>query len=757
MRAWLVGLVLGHLVLAAPVAPLPLPVPTAWLMLAGILLGVVRRGLPACGFLVGFAWAAFAMQQLLESRLPGCLDGAEELMVVDVVSEPRRREDGAYTFSADVRSTRAGLCADVLGRRLRLTWYEAPGIGQGERWRVLARLRTPWAYQNPGGFDFERWLLAEGLNGSGYVVSGTRIGGPRASWRAPWLEGVRGYLETEHPAAAGVLYALVSGDGSLIASAGWRTLRDTGTVHLMVVSGLHVGLVAGMGYQIARLAVRALPLVLLWVPARRAGALGGVCAASGYVALTGGGVPGLRALCMSALVLGALAWGRRLSPWLVWLVALALVLVGQPAVVHRQGLWLSFGAVAVLIWFFAGRSVREPRLAGVAAALVRAQYALLLGLSPLLVMLQGQIPSSGPVANLVAVPVISFLVIPAALIGALLMELVPFLGEAALGMAAVVVAQLMGVLEASASLPPLVAAPRLLPVFVALATGLVMLACGGSGRHLLLCLAWAVWALPPDHGLPRGEFRVLAMDVGQGSAVLVDTKRHRLLFDAGPRYPSGFDLGAQVVLPTLVATGSPRLDALVISHADIDHSGGKGAVVGAVPVGEVYESRPDSESSRCSAGQSWRWDGVDFRFLHPPPLARARGLGSNDASCVLLIDNGRERALLPGDIGAAVEGQLLRALDPVDVLLAAHHGSASSSSRAFVRVLEPDVVFISAGRRNRYGHPHPDVVGRFAEVGARVHSTAEHGALVWDSRTPGSVRRWRRDTPRYWVQGSQAD
>jgi competence protein ComEC len=212
-----------------------------------------------------------------------------------------------------------------------------------------------------------------------------------------------------------------------------------------------------------------------------------------------------------------------------------------------------------------------------------------------------------------------------------------------------------------------------------------------------------------------------------------------------------------VVVPTLVATGPPQLDPLEISHADIDHSGGKGAVRGALGVGEVYESRPGSESSRCSAGQSWRWDGVDFRFLHPPPVARARGLGSNDASCVLLIDNGRQRVLLPGDIGAAVEGRLLRMLDPVSVVLAAHHGSASSSSRAFVRVLEPDVALISAGRRNRYGHPHPDVVGRFAEVGARVHSTAEHGALVWDSRMPGSVRQWRRDTARYWVQGSRAD
>ncbi len=752
MRAWLVGLALGHLLLAAPVAPIPLPIPPAWLMLVGSLLGLPRRARLVSGFLVGLAWGAMAIQPLLELRLPGCLDGADELIVVDVASEPRRREDGAYTFTAIIRGGPAGFCADVAGRRLRLTWYEAPEIRQDERWRLRARLRAPWAYQNPGGFDFERWLLAEGLNGTGYVVSGTRVGLSSASWRSTWLGNMRDRLEADHPEAAGVLYALVSGDGSLIGSERWQTLRDTGTIHLMVVSGLHVGLVAGMGYQLARVAARAFPLALLWLPARRAGAFGGAGAAAAYVALTGGGVPGIRAFCMSALILVALAWGRRLSPWLVWLLALALVVVGQPAVVHRQGFWFSFGAVAVLIWCFAGRSARRAGLMAAGPTLVRAQYALLLGLSPFLVMLQGQIPSSGPLANLVAVPVTSFLVIPAVLLGALLIELLPVFGEFALGFAAVLVVELMRFLEAAAVAPPMAAASQLLPASMALATALLVLSSASPPRHLVLCLGWLVWAIPPAGAVPAGEFRVITMDVGQGSAVLVDTRRRRLLFDAGPRYPSGFDLGAQVVVPTIVATGPPRLDALVISHADIDHRGGMAAVLGSVPVGEVYESRPEPGFSRCAAGQSWRWDGVEFRFLHPPVPERARAVGSNDGSCVLLIDNGRERVLLPGDIGAAVEGQLLRELDPVRVVMAAHHGSASSSSRAFVRVLEPDVVLISAGRLNRYGHPHPDVVGRFEDVGASVHVTAFHGALEWDSRRPWAVRRWRLDRQRYWAQ-----
>lgn len=731
---------------------------------------MLRRGLLVSGCLVGFAWAALAMEQLLAFRLPGCLDGSDQLIEIELGSEPRRRQDGANIFAAVISGSNTGLCADVEGRRLRLTWYDAPEMGQGERWRVRVRLRGPWAYQNPGGFDFERWLLAEGLNGSGYVISGTRLGGiggiddvgsSGPAWRARWLKHLRNYLQAEHPAAAGVLYALVSGDGSLIAAEGWRLLRDTGTIHLMVVSGLHVGLVAGMGYQLAHLAARGFPLALLWFPARRAGALGGAIAAAGYVALTGGGVPGLRALCMSALILGALAWGRRLSPWSVWLVALALVLVGQPAVVHRQGLWLSFGAVAALIWFFAGRSVRGRGLPELASTLVRAQYALLLGLSPVVVVLQSQISSSGPLANLVAVPVISFLVIPAALLGSVLLELIPRLGEWILQVGAVIVVELMEILEASALLAPIAAAPRLLPASLALASGLVLLASGGLRRHLALCLACVVWAIPPEHGLPSGEFRVIALDVGQGSAVLVDTSRRRLLFDAGPRYPSGFDLGAQVVVPTVVATGSPRLDALVISHADVDHSGGRRAVLARLPVGEVYESTPgpgpDRGSSRCVAGQAWRWDDVSFRILHPPPSGRTRDLGSNDGSCVMLIDNGRERVLLPGDVGAAVEGQLLRELGPVRVVLAAHHGSATSSSRAFVRVLEPDVVLVSAGRRNRYGHPHPAVLARYEAVGAEIHVTARHGALEWDSRTPGSVRRWRGDRIRYWVNVPDVD
>lgn len=757
MRAWLIGLVLGHLALAAPIAPVPLPIAPVWLMLAGILLAVLRRGFLASGFLVGFAWGALAIEQLLALRLPGCMDGTDQVVEIELAGDPRRRADGSQTFAADITATGPGLCADVRGRRLRLTWYEGPEMRQGERWRVRVRLRTPWAFQNPGGFDFERWLLAEGLNGSGYILGGVRVGAGSPSWRSAWLSNLRDHLQAEHPAAAGVLYALVSGDGSLIAPAGWRLLRDTGTVHLMVVSGLHVGLVAAMGYQLMRLAARSFPVALLWLPARRAGALGGAVAAAAYVALTGGGVPGLRALCMAVLVLAALAWGRRFAPWSLWLVALAVVTITQPQVVHLQGLWLSFGAVAVLIWSFAGRRVRGRRPLASAATLVRAQYALLLGLSPILVVLQGQISTSGPLANLVAVPVISFLVVPAALVGTSLLELLPGIAETVLRSGSAVASALMTILQAAALLSPVPAAPHLLPAAMAMATALVVLASGGLRRHMALCLAWMIWAVPPKHGLLAGEFRVIALDVGQGSAVLVDTSRHRLLFDAGPRYPSGFDLGAQVVVPSIIATGTPRLDRLVISHADIDHSGGKEAVRARLPVHEVLESVPGPGSTRCVAGQVWSWDAVRFRILHPPPSVGVDPPESNDGSCVLLIDNGRERVLLPGDVGSAVEGQLLRELGPVRVLLAAHHGSASSSSRAFVRVLEPDVALISAGKGNRYGHPRPEVLERYVNVGASVHVTAFHGALEWDSRKPDAVRRWRGDPIRYWVQGRDAE
>jgi competence protein ComEC len=251
--------------------------------------------------------------------------------------------------------------------------------------------------------------------------------------------------------------------------------------------------------------------------------------------------------------------------------------------------------------------------------------------------------------------------------------------------------------------------------------------------------------------VPAGEFRVMALDVGQGSSIVVDTSNHRLLFDAGPRYPSGFDLGAAVVVPSIGATGARRLDVMVLSHSDLDHRGGAQSVLDALAPARVFESVPGPAAERCTAGISWRWDGVTFSFLSPS--AAIPWANDNDGSCVLEIGNARERVLLPGDISAAVERRLLREANPVRLLFAPHHGSNTSSSNAFVRILHPDVVFVSAGKANRYGHPHGAVMRRYRAIDATVQITGEAGALVWESHRPREVQSYRFDRGAYWTTG----
>jgi competence protein ComEC len=543
------------------------------------------------------------------------------------------------------------------------------------------------------------------------------------------------------------LYALVSGDGSRLSTAQWQLFRTTGTIHLMVVSGLHVGLVAFLGYFLVGWLVRALPPLLLWIPARRAGAFGGIAVAGCYVMFTGSGVPGVRALCMSGIAFLAMMSGRRIRISDTLLIALCAVLVLDPLVVHQKGFWLSFCAVAALVAFFTGRYQRRSAWRGVWSS----QLALFIGLTPMLAALHGQIPLVGVFANMLAVPVMSIAIIPLVLISATLLVPAPELAGFGFYLADRAMVGLLQFLEALAGFPTLeVVAP---PMFAAVAIcAATLLLRGTSTRNqILLWVLWLCWWLPRDVGVLEGEFRVIALDVGQGSSILVDTSDHRLLFDAGPSYPSGFDLGTAVVVPSVVATGARRLDVMVLSHADIDHRGGAQSVLDAMPVERIFESVPGPGSDRCRAGVYWIWDRVTFTFLSP--LDGPHPGNDNDGSCVLEIRNGRERVILPGDISAVVERRLLRDANSVRLLFAPHHGSNTSSSSAFVRILRPDVVFVSAGKGNRYNHPHSAVVRRYRAIGADLYVTGETGALVWESKRPLVVQRHRFDHGAYWTNG----
>ena len=716
--------------------------------------------MPFIRIMVWLALAALAAAALLDmrqtalaERVPHCAAEHSRELLVSVVAV-----DVAAATATDTEPPRLRLLADVLedealrcrlqDRRLRLNWYFAPSLEVGEVWRVVASVRAPWGHQNPGGFDYERWLMSQGIDGVGYVRSGEleRAALDRLSRRQQLRTRI---AERVAPYARGAqLRALATGDSQGLTDADWSLLRRTGTVHLLVVSGLHVGLVAMLGYLLGLGAARLAPWLLLWMPAGWLAAGLSLAAILAFIWLCGAEAPALRAGTMGTLGLLALAGGRRAPP-ASWLALAALAVVGlSPLSVLSQGFWLSFGAVAALVAGFAHLAPRPGWLAG----LVRAQLLMLFAMTPLTAVVVGEIAPVAGLSNLFAVPWLSFVVVPLVMLGLVAVLLGLPLDWLAWTLADWSLAVLLGGLETLAGGAPHLAPTALWQGIFSLAAGACALAAPNWRSRLAGLPLWAAGLLVLQDRPDWGEFQVLALDVGQGSALVVDTRRHRLLFDAGMKFPSGFDLGEVVVLPALAATGRRHLDRLIVSHNDLDHAGGVPAVLAGAPVASVLGDLPDGSGEPCGRGQRWTWDGVAFAILHPPSGHAASG---NDSSCVLQVTAGEERALFTGDISRRAEGLLVdQGLGSASLLVAPHHGSGTSSSRRFVEAVNPSAVFVTAGWRNRYGHPHAAVLRRYRLLGARVWITGADGALFWSSAEPEAVRALRRQRLggwRWWV------
>lgn len=717
--------------------------------------------LPFLGACAGLVWSGSWHQAALNARIAADGGGAEVTLTARILDEPAVA--GIGRDGLPVRRFRASVVAGTgtlrAGTQVRLSWYGAPELAKGELWRWHAVLRSPWGYANPGGFDYERWLLGARLQGTGYVRDGRRLAaaspGAIDRLRTALVERVRA-LPLDH---GPVLLAQLVDETAGIDAALWETFRATGTVHLMVISGLQVSLAAGLGFLVGRVLVRLVPGLPLWLDARWAGCLTGSVIAALYVALADAGLPSLRALVMSGATLALLAGGRSARLGSGLLAALAVLLVLQPLAIHQQGFWLSFGAVLVLYLCLGHRQGRKGLM-----ALLRAQIAISAAMLPLVALITASLPWTSLPANLVAVPVISLLVVPALLLGAGLLLVAPTPAGWALQAADSVIGLLLRWLEWLALVPSPPASGSTLALLLAQAAALAWLLGVPRQHRLPLLLALVLPFVPLAAGIAYGAYRVTALDVGQGAATLVDTARHRLLYDAGPGFASGFETGSAVVVPSAVATGPARLDALVLSHWDLDHVGGAAPVLEQLTPRRVFgptappealrvvlERLPGRVLQHCEE-HDWRWDGVTFRLLR---VERPDNASDNDRSCILLVDDGRHRTLLTGDIGRRVEGGLVRLLVaaealPVRVLFAPHHGSRSSSSPALGRVLRPRLVLVEAGRGNRFGHPHPEVVARYRAVGAAVHQTGREGALVWHSGEPERLVRWRYDGAPYW-------
>lgn len=817
--AWCVSLMAVVLVLAW--LPIGAPHRFRYLLRVRVRIRFLRFFvLTACAALAGFAWAALCAHDHLRDRLLPEWEGRDITLVGTVDNLPASSERGRrFLFSVERAMPQNGVTPRIPAR-LSLSWYAdrrgiaaVPEIAPGARWQFTVRLTRPHGNANPYTFDYELWLLERRIGATGYVRAGTRtlkqaparlldsfvFSLPHAIQRA------RGYLQRKilaalpHAPHAGVMVALAIGAQSGIEKADWDVFRRTGVSHLVAISGLHIMMVAGLFGRLTLALWRrsfwmparfAMPLPLR-LPAQKAAMLAALLGAFAYVALAGFGIPAQRALYMLTAMALAFWLGRIGSPSHILCIALATVLLLDPWALSWPGFHLSFAAVAIILYAGAGRTRmhaacddgddaapggRLRRCLRHCLPIVRTlsdgtrtQWAVTLGLLPLTMLFFGQYSVVSSFANALAIPVVTLLVVPLVLLGSVLPA--P-LASWALTAAHGAFSYLFCWLDWLSTLPVAVwhaPLPTGAMFFAALAGALLMLAPRGWPLRWVGVFGWLPLLLNAPSHPPAGAMWVTVFDVGQGMAVLLETARHRLLYDTGPRYGPDADAGDRVILPYLHARGIDRLDRLVISHGDSDHAGGALTILRALPVATVYSSLPAGSNivnaatrhQRCIDGQRWQWDGVAFDMLHPTAAIYADGKSSTNArSCTLKVkvSVGGQSILLPGDIGVAQEKALLdrAGADRLrsTVLLAPHHGSKTSSSPDFLQAVHPALAIFQMGYRNRFHHPQAGVYRRYHDLGIHRLRTDETGAIALQFGAAVEYQAYRQRHARYWRAGS---
>ena len=727
----------------------------------------------ACG--LGYYHAAYQAQQRLSISLADEWQG-RDIAVIGVVAELPRISERGLRFAFDAEQTLTPQAH--VPPHIYLSTYSDPQnapleLRAGERWQLTLRLKQPHGSSNPHGSDFEIWALENNVRAVGYVHANGdnhRIDA-RASglmYRIEsWRETVRDKFNATLAGApyVGVLSALAIGDQSSIQQSQCQVFTRTGVNHLMSISGLHITMLASLGFALTYWLWRRSVRLTLWLPARRAAALVALLVALAYALLSGFGVPAQRTVYMVGAVAAALWLNRNFSLGQILSIALLGVLIPDPWAVLSPGFWLSFGAVALILYVTAHRVGRSHWLKEYAVV----QWAMTIGLVPMLLALFQQVSIVSPVANAFAIPLVSLVVVPLSLLGAVL----PW--DAPLWLAHIVMGVTMSMLEWLNSSPQAVwtqhAPPAWSIVSGMLGVLLILAPRGIPARWLGLVLMLPMFLNTPAPPVP-GTLRMIVFDVGQGLAVAVQTHDHALLFDTGPDFSGEADSGNRILVPTLRALGISRLDGLILSHDDLDHTGGTTSVIQAMPVDWVASSLPDDSpllqniprqtgqemkgARHCTDGDHWQWDGVRFDILHPGTDADTSiKPHDNDLSCVLRISLGSQHILIAGDIEKKSEQRLLKNHAEqlnASLLVVPHHGSKTSSTPDFVAAVLPDYAVFTTGYRNRYGHPKAEIVQRYADSGAELLRSDEDGAILVAMDARGlTVERYRKTHQRYWT------
>jgi competence protein ComEC len=729
-------------------------------LVLALILALSLRSSFAAALVFGIVWSWAHAAQRLAADLPESIEG-KDVVVQGYVGSLPELNNGDLRFLFDVVDREPGI-----PKRLQLTWYKASTVlAVGESWQLQVRLKRRNGFSNPGGFDYEGHLFRAGVGATGYVRAGeaSRRLAP-ANARTDAVDQIRGWIADRMQQAVrdrsmlGVLQGLAIGDTREMTGNQWKVFAATGTTHLMAISGLHISMVAALMAWLGGAIVR-------WPRAQAKGwcavhgqALAGSGAALSYALLAGFSVPTQRTLIMLCVYFAA-RWHRRaLSVGHALGLSLVGVLLVDPFAPLSVGAWLSFAAVSVILIAMSGRLVREHA----AISFSRVQFAITIGLLPLLLVVFGSVSLISPVANAAAIPLFTLVLVPLVLLGALLASVSPILGGIPLDLATMLLNVFWKPLEWLAEQPAaLWHFPSLGPLsLLAMVVGVLLLVLPGIWP--LRVLGWMLCSHVLLIATPRpapGDFELSVLDVGQGLACVVRTYSHVLVYDTGPAFQSGRNASDLAVLPYLHSYGVRHIDMLIVSHGDLDHQGGMQSLTEGLPVhrsllGSSVLPRP-ADAQLCARGERWEWDGVSFEILHPPTGFSGT---DNDSSCVLLVRGRAGKALLSGDIEAQGEATMLQGWAPsANVVVVPHHGSRTSSTFDFVSAVDPDLAIFSAGYRNRWALPKPDIVKRWKDVGARTLTTAQSGAIEisFAAKQPLDVREHRRLKRRYWSRPAE--
>ena len=729
--------------------------------IAGMILIIkkTKKNSASFGLIFGFVYTYIYASSLISIELSSNLEDKNMMVTGYIASLPVKDNlQTHFNFIVDHVLDHP----DALPKKslIRLSWRDvSQRLMVGDKWQFTVRLKRIHGIQNPGGFDFEKYALQKGLRAIGHVVPDHNIHLiAKHPWRYPidrTRERIQLNLQKVLPSTptAAWLQALIIGERQGISGKYWQVLKNTGTNHLMVIAGLHIGIIAGLLHLLISHLWRILPGMVLRLPSSLASAIGASIGAVIYSALAGFSIPTQRACVMLSIYLLVTLRRYQLSPWSAWSATLMIVLLLNPLAILSESFWLSFCTIALIIYGMSGRLAPHSFW----WKWGRVQWVIGVGLIPLTLFFYQQASLISFIANSIAIPWLGFLILPFCLIGTLTLMLYPPLASFILKIADLTLSQLWSLLTWLSSLSFAVwqhDVTFILLIPITIGFLLLLIPSGMPGRWVGLVFAASMVLFEPAKP-SFGDVWLTLLDVGQGLSIVVQTASHTLVYDAGPRFTDQFDMGESVVLPFLRTRNISRIDKLVVSHGDNDHIGGTGALLREKMVDEINTSVPDrfqfSHTFYCNAETTWQWEGVTFRYLYPSQEDLSK---NNDSSCVLRIQSNQYSVLLTGDIEKWAEERLVqRASSELasDIMFAPHHGSKTSGVSSFLKAVHPKWVLYGIGYRNRYHFPHQQIVNAYYQLGALQLNTASEGAINLKlEKAKIKMERYRRVNRHYW-------